>query len=389
MMTPLELLRRMTDMDVPQDNAVALSSAQRSEILAALLEWEAADGLKISQMARILGCSPSVYSQIRQGKYAGSTDRYLRSAAKVLAERAQRSVIPDSEWVATADGVNIHRVCLRAWRMPCMAKVILDSGSGKTAALVEFARTQGDRVRYLQAGEACSSKVGFVAELARVMRVPILSRQSMTWIYFAVRDKLAAFYQEGKASPILLIVDEATTLHPGCLNILRNLHDDPNCRLAVVLADTRRLDVELSARSGIAGGFEQLRSRFGAVYAPAPDRRTSDKDVRAVAHSLLASLGVQMTLNADAIKYLTRLANEPGRLRNVTYRLQTVHDLADAAGISPCYSVAELDYVAELVGARSDMVHQHVPFGNSRKQTAAVERAAADMRHLSQTAGAA
>lgn len=349
-------------MDVAREGR--LSDREQSKIHVKLIEIETAEGLTIRQMAKILGCSQSVYSQIRRKIYNGDVEKYMLRARRWMIERTQQSKIPQADYIETTDSRNILKICQRAWSMPCMAKVVLDSGAGKTTALKEFARRKGERALYFQCGEAASSKRGFMLQLAEALGVH--SRQAtISELYRRIRSRLVDAYAGGKQTPFCLLIDEATTLTPACLNILRNLHDDEQVRCAVVLADTRRLDSELARRAGIAGGYEQLRSRFGAVYAPPANRKISKGDVFNVAHSVVAAMGFRGKLPDRSIQFLHRMAQAAGRLRNVVYRLKTVSDLAEAARCEPTYCVAELDFVAALVGGTCEMEHERSPFGKA------------------------
>ena len=347
-----------------------LTEAQRNELRGILTDLIDAQGLTVRDVARAVRCSPSVITQIRAGTYGGDEDRYLRAVRDWMAEQHQRATSPDGAYVETADARRVLAVCHRARTMPCMGKVVLESGAGKSAALAEAARRWGDRVVILQAAEAAASKLGLLYALADAVGVRTLAKSTFARLYREVRDRLAGYYAGGRRLPLLVLVDEATTLQPRALNLLRNLHDDEAVRLAVVLADTDRLDGELAGRGGLAGGYEQLRSRLGAVYAPRALRASSYgvrcsvslDDVRAVAAATIAALGDEAALTADAARALWEMANTPGRLRNVVYRLRTVHDVARVAGVAPTYSAAELDYVAELVGAERKL-RGRSPFG--------------------------
>ncbi|HUW31123.1 MAG TPA: ATP-binding protein, partial [Planctomycetota bacterium] len=224
----------------------------------------------------------------------------------------------------------------------------------------------GDRAVYLSAGEAASTKSGMLRELADALGVHVGHRATALAIYRDIRQKLADRYAGGKARPVLLIVDEATTLQPAALNMLRNLHDDGRCRLAIVLADTWRLHAELRNARRLPGGYEQLRSRSGAQYIMPADAEISESDVKAVADSVLKSLGHNRELSRASYRYLTDLAERDGGLRNVAHRLHAVHDLAEASGAVATYRVAELDIVAPLVGHACQIPDAENPFENAR-----------------------
>jgi len=351
--TPLEQLRNYA-MD-RMDGHKKLTDERRIDIIQRAQEIQVAEDISNRVMGRIISCSPAVWSQICSGKYRGDTDKYLLAADEWLAGR-MRPEAPLSEYVETFIGRQVHAVCARAHQMPCIGLVVCRSGTGKTAALRAYAAGQ-DRRRciYIQAGECFSTKASLIAVLREQLDVSRAAKVGRVGSYHRVRHHLAGLYSGGRAAPALIIVDEATTLQASAINMLRNLHDDPACRAGLVLADTWRLDGEIKSRGGMTGGYEQLRSRCGAQYLMDARAEVSKKDVTAVTGSILESLGRKRKLAAAAYTYLHRLAQGDGALRNVLHRLHAVHDLALSQGIVPAYSVAELDYVASMVGGRCEL----------------------------------
>ncbi len=340
-----------------------LTATERERILKRVVEIQAAEEISDAAVARIIGCGRSTFSQIRRGRYKGDTQRYLRKARQWLEDRDARAATPRTEYVETTVGRLIMTVCRRAWQMPCIGLVITPSGAGKTSALTEFARRRGERAMYIQAGQAASSMLGLIGEIAERLGLATAgARYGVAGLYRMVRQRLAGYYAGGKADPYILLIDEATTLRPSVINMLRNLHDEPCCRAAIVLADTWRLDAELHSKAGMAGGYEQLRSRSGAQYQLRPDVEISAKDVRLVADATLRSIGVSKPLSAAAYKYLHKVAQADGKLRNVAHRIHAVSDVAPE-GTAPSWSVHQLDYVATMVGAECQIEHQAVPFG--------------------------
>lgn len=364
-MTPLEAIAEISKMELTREGP--LSQQHRDTIRRALNEWMVADSISNAQMGRLMGCSAGLTSQIRAGTYAGDEDRWLRKAHLLLAERAQKQVqgAVASEYVATSIGRHIMTVCERTCAMPCIGKVILPSGAGKTVALREFARRKGDRAVFLQAGTALSTSSGLLRELAQKLHIQAGNRWTVGTLFMSVRDELAKRYGGGvgNVSPMCIIVDEATTLSGDALNLLRNLHDDEQARIAVILADTWRLDGELHSRHGIAGGYEQLRSRFGAVYCLKPDAEISLADVKLVTDSLLEGLGYKdAKLTPDAYRHLHKLAQGEGKFRNIFHRLHAATAMAESMGAEPTFNVSELDFAGMLCGAECELEHAEAPF---------------------------
>ena len=359
--TPIELMREAAAMKKATEGDAPLSARKREEAIEKLEAIQAAEDISNATIARILRCSRAVWSQIRHRKYTGDVDRYLRRGLEWMADRLARAEAPAADYVATSIGRKVMKVCGRAWSMPTIGLIVTPSGAGKTAALVEFARRRGDRALYLAAGECICTAQGLIAELALRLHIRSTTRSTTASLYRDIRDRLAEYYAGGKADPFVLLIDEATTLRPSAKNALRNLHDDPACRAAVVLADTGRLSVELHGRTGRAM-YEQLRSRSGAQFLMAVDEEISAADVRAVADSVLAAMGHTRKLDRESYRFLHRLAQADGRLRNVAFRLHTVHDVAADVGAAPTYSVAELDFVGDLLGGKCELAHIAPPF---------------------------
>ncbi|MDD4891980.1 MAG: hypothetical protein PHU85_18830, partial [Phycisphaerae bacterium] len=149
-------------------------------------------------------------------------------------------------------------------------------------------------------------------------------------------------------------------------------HDDPACNTAVVLADTMRLECELAGRRGIAGGYEQLRFRFGAQFVLAADAKISIRDVRAVAEATLAAQGYTGRLGKHALDYLHQVAQGGGKLRNVWHRLRAAHDIAVRSKHEPAYTVAELDFAGTLHGGERqfpDVLPEYLADETTSEQT--------------------
>jgi DNA transposition AAA+ family ATPase len=346
METPLEIIRKLHQ----ETNAMEgyLNPAKRKNIVETFEQVRVSSNMNQDRAAAILGCSKSVYSQIVNDKYPGDRDRYIIAMRTYLLERQAKADTPVLPFVGTSIARSIIAACQRAWAMPCIAKIIAPSGAGKTAALAEFKRMRGDRCVWVQAGQANSGVRGVVHELARSLQVQRALSADTSELVIAIRDRLAQLSDGGRT--MIVGVDEATTLTPKAINVLRNLHDDPLCRVGLVLADTWRLDGELASRKGIAGGYEQLRSRFGAVYQLRPDDAISRRDVELIAESVLEQLGHTAKLSGSALTALVEMANSDGRLRNVVYRLWAVRDIYKAQNATPVYTAESLDIAAPLVG---------------------------------------
>jgi hypothetical protein len=95
------------------------------------------------------------------------------------------------------------------------------------------------------------------------------------------------------------------------------------------------------------------------------DAEIAEADVKAVADSILKSLGHNRELSRASYKYLTDLAARDGGLRNVVHRLHAAHDMAEASGEPATYRVAELDYAAPVVGHAPQIPDAENPFADA------------------------
>jgi DNA transposition AAA+ family ATPase len=369
--TPLEIISKVSDMEVNTE----MTEQQARAVLREAMEFKEAEGLTHAQLAALCQCSGATWHQIRLGKYPSPIARFMVNFKLSLVDRLEQVKSSVGDYVSTSIGKSIQSVCRRAFNMPCIGRVVTPSGFGKTEAGRHFCTVISRRAIYVQAGVAHRSQKGLLIALKDTLRLPVTSYASTPVLYSAVRQKLAASYRGGKGLSFGVLIDEATQLSGLALNLLRNLHDDPDVRMGLVLMDTARLDAELT-NPKLAGGFEQLRSRFGAVYCQTLADEIIPSDVALVTDSILSNqLGHTRKLHAHAYSYLHQIANTDGRLRNVFHRLHAVSDLAEAAGQAPTYSVRELDYAAQLMGQQRQLKHDGHPFGSREPEAARTAKA--------------
>ena len=354
----------------------ALSPKERKAILDQLRELQASENISNARIAKMAGIKASTFSRVVRGEYSGNTDKYLRRVRSMLHRLTNKVDVPETDYVSTSVGEQILVACQMALHPPCIGIVKAPSGGGKTAALAEMARSlTQSHCAYISAGQVCSSTRELLVELAARLGMSPRSRFTSAQLYRDVRDKLAERYQGGRNQSYMIIIDEATTLRASAINMLRNLHDDPACRPAIILADTvSRLDGFLYSRAGIAGGNEQLRSRAKAQFIRDADARfgwTVDArgrdvrnltDVKLVADATLGQLGFDGKLNVHAYTFLHELANQPGALRNVTARLQAVWYFAQQAKCRPEFTRPQLDFLGELSGMQTEGQYERPPF---------------------------
>jgi len=358
-MSVLEALA--TEMPMQTTDGTDLSEKQRRKILGELIAYQTEHEHSDADMARALGLGSgsggrSMWNRIKSGRYnAAGTAKVLARGAAMLAVIAERMAELRVDYVDTSPGRQALAVCHLALRRTTIGLIVMPSGSGKTMALRHFAGHLGHRALYIHAGEALACKAELAAAIARKLGLSPKVCDRFPALYWMIREHLAGLYAGGRGAAPVILIDEATCLRAASLAFLRNLHDDVETRVPIVLADTWTLHDELRRVGRMAGGYEQLRSRAGAQYRFPNARQAamSTDDVRAVAQSVVAGLGHTGRLSAASVRYLTKLAAGEGTLRNVAQRLTTVADVAEANGRTPSFCVAELDDddVCAMLGA--------------------------------------
>jgi len=341
-----------------------LSVGECERIRHGIREVQAVDKISDAKMSRALGVSQATFSQVMNGKYVGDTQKYLKEMREWLQNRRDTIRLPDKPFVSTSVARRIIATCEMAADLPCIGMIQTPSGWGKSAALVKVQRSMGrSGAVYISAGETCRLKKDLLLELARCLGVTVENAKLTQEIYNGIRRHLAGRADANRGRSYLIIIDEATTLKPDTINMLRNLHDDETCHPAIILADTvARMDSAFRGRHAILGGNEQILSRAKAKYLITGADEMPREDVEAVAKSRLASLGVKVQLTKNAVAYLHGLAARPGALRNVTSRLETVYYYAARRNVQPDYTVAQMDYIGGIAGEEFQMEHTMNPF---------------------------
>lgn len=363
--------RRLPDHDPP------FSAAERTAIVREAGRLQKRHKVSNARLAAILDCSAAVWSQVRGGKYAGDTDAYLARALRWVRDRADWSGPAEPAFAETSIARRILAVCERAWRLPAIGLVVTPAGCGKTIALAEYARRHPGRAMHVSLGPCSNTARGILEEIAERLGVAWAKRDTTGDLARGVRRRLAVRYAGGVGGPLVLLLDETTEVSPAVIRTLRAFHDDPTCRLGLVLAGTEELDSQLARRNWVPGGTAQLRRRVRAAYRLGSPPKIARADVRAVTGALLEGMGLGgAEPPAEAWKYLEALARCPGAFGNLEARLLAVRDAAAGAGTRPTFSEAEIDYIGPDVGQSRRYRYRECPFGLAPKDQAAAVVAA-------------
>jgi len=221
-----------------------LTDERRREILDQLAEYQHASRLPDRRVARMIGVSAAVISQVKRGRYAGDTDRVLHEIAKLLRQAAPSSRTPADRCVKTQFALDVWARVAEGVQMafdgePRMVLVTGPSGCGKSLALQACAQQYPEAV-YMEITEGNCTISAFLRELAVKLgcREARLSRDRA---FNFVVARLNATYR-------VLIFDEVHHGKIRLLNCIRQIMDRTGCPIVLagqpileqIIADTRR-----------------------------------------------------------------------------------------------------------------------------------------------------
>jgi len=322
-------------------------------------------GMSNRDVGGVLGIGASTWSQVASGTYPGDVEQVARRVQRWVQDRQDAIAAGRRPFVETRISRQIWAICERVRRRRQMGLVLTPAGAGKTMSLMAYKLCVGNGAIYLRAGQAYRTAPMLIRELRRQLALPAAGRRdTFSSGFAAVREHLGGQYAGGEGRSVVLLVDEATPLEPGAFNLLRDLHDDEAVRLPIVLADTWRLDGALRSPRGIAGGYEQLRSRCGAQYRlnrpVGGGEMISGDDVAAVAAAVLAANNITRQIPDSGMRSLVEIAQGEGTLRAVRNRVEAVIDTAGTR--RPTFSAAQIDAAAPCVGESCRQEHRIDPF---------------------------
>jgi DNA transposition AAA+ family ATPase len=345
-----------------------LSAVERETILRAVANIQLVERLSDEAVGDILGCSAATWNLVKRSRYVGNSEKYLKRAYAWVAERESNRVVATAGYVATSVGERILKTCEYIASVRGMGIVELPTGWGKTEVGRECARRRGEKTALIQVGECGTSKAALLREMGRHLGVGKADlRGSFEVLWAAVGRVLEGAYQGGLGQPWMFLFDEARTLTPRALNMIRNFHDDPRCGLVVVILDTLDFNSRFSGERSIPGGYDQLLSRFDSAYRVGNHTPFPAADAVLVAQAIVASLGFRGDLPAQSRRYLADLAARDGALRNVCKRLRAAAHLADLDDREPRFDPADLEEAKVLL---DEVPTDGPPAARPRKATA-------------------
>jgi DNA transposition AAA+ family ATPase len=209
--------------------------------------WLEDKGFAQAAIARLARIGVSTFSQILSGKYATSPTKILaqvESAIRHVSEQ-ERDLLPAVE---TTVFKLVQTACTMARRNRNFSVMPAYVGTGKTFALKYYAK-HNPNTFMLEADPSMTPQT-IVKELAR----NIIGQDAMGTNY----ELFKSIVNELENTDSLLIIDEAETLTPKQLHIIRRIRDKSN--IGVVLAGTEYLAGLIKPEHG---QFDQIRSRAG------------------------------------------------------------------------------------------------------------------------------
>ena len=279
-------------------------------VIAAVKEFKRAKNLSDSYIARAIGVSASVFSEVMRQCYAGDWRQVIFDLDRWLEEEHRRDASPrPTEFVATRVAEDIMTVADATTTLKTIGLVFGPSGIGKTIALHAVAAEKPGAV-LISIETAAATPSGLVDALAKALRInPQARRNSMRHTLEAIKDKL-------NGTGRLVIIDEAHKLcgdassDERALNIIRDLHDHTG--IPILLSGTT--DVVAYLERAQARGREpmaQIRSRIG-VCCDLIERTGQDgggEPLFTVEEIRRIFAKSKMRLASDAARFLMMLAN--------------------------------------------------------------------------------
>lgn len=218
-------------------------------------------------LARLSRVASSTLNQILNGKYATSPTKQLASVASAMRHADETT----SDTVAPVE-TSVYKLaqtsCMMARRYRNFAVLSCWVGTGKTFAVKHYAKTHPN-THLIEADPTMTQQV-LVKMLARRV-AGFEGKGSMADRFNAVVDAL-------RNTDSLLIVDEAETLTPKQLHLLRRLRDLSN--IGILLCGTENLSGLIQPERG---QFDQIRSRTG--FWPETVRHITAEDAAALVQS--------------------------------------------------------------------------------------------------------
>lgn len=238
----------MTDLSAPVSPTwPAHYAAADIDLIQRIQAWIDAHGYSQAALARLARISASSLNQILKGSYATPPAPLLRKVEHAM----QHAEATASDVLAPVE-TSVYQLAITACKMARQYRnfAVLSAwvGTGKTYALRHYART--------------TPNTHMVESLPTMTSQSLVKRLAADVAGYTGRgsidDRLMAVVEALRNTDSLLIIDEAETLTPQPLHILRRIRDLAG--IGIVLAGTEHLTGIIKP---LHGQFDQIRSRTG------------------------------------------------------------------------------------------------------------------------------
>ena len=250
-------------------------TAADNEAMANINKWlddrkvskEGVERVSQASLARMARVGVSTLSQLLNGTYITSPTKLLDQVVNAM--RHADEVTDDSiAAVETSVFKLVQTACTMARRYRNFSVMSAYVGTGKTFALKYYARHNPNT--FLIEVNPTFTPTTIIKKLAQI----VIGHDVGGKIY----DQFEAVINTLKDTDSLILVDEAETLTPKQLHILRRLRDTAN--IGVVLAGTEFLNGLIRPEHG---QFDQIRSRTG--FWPETIKQITKEDAAALVQS--------------------------------------------------------------------------------------------------------
>lgn len=214
-------------------------------------------GMSRAEICRRSGVAESTLSQFMSGTYNGKISRVALDLQRWLDAHAKeqevrRQAPPEPKFVRTPTSQKVQAALQHAQVLSDMALISGPPGTGKTAALEQYALVTPNVLKVTSSPAVSTASAVLAAFMERYSTANYRSERSLTGRSNVVRGLL----RKG----MLLIVDEAQHLSMGALEELRAIHDATKCGLALIGNETVLSRVQGGSRDP---AYAQLFGRVG------------------------------------------------------------------------------------------------------------------------------
>ena len=253
--------------------------------------WLEKNEMSQAALARLSRVAPATLNQILRGEYISSPTKrldMLESAIRNHDENKNNAVTV----VETSIFKLVQTACNMARRYRNFSVVSAYVGTGKTYALKHYAAKNANT--FLIETTPSLNALDFLTYLA--FKVTNLDKKTMD-------DCFSVIVNELRDTDSLIIVDEAETVVPKVLHILRRIRDIAN--IGIVLAGTEALNALIKPQHG---QFDQIRSR--TMFWPPVTQCITETDAAAL---IQAAFGDE-DVSDEVIQSLYRYSSGSARM---------------------------------------------------------------------------